>query len=57
VEGITYVVKGPEVEQKVFTGEDRQNRLLEVLSPEGGMPSKFTRTPICTWRRSTREPR
>lgn len=26
----------PEVEQKVFTREDRSNRLLEVLSPDGG---------------------
>jgi quercetin 2,3-dioxygenase len=26
----------PEVEQKVFTEEDRMDRLLEVLSPDGG---------------------
>jgi redox-sensitive bicupin YhaK (pirin superfamily) len=26
----------PEVEQKVFTRDDRHNRLFEVLSPEGG---------------------
>jgi redox-sensitive bicupin YhaK (pirin superfamily) len=26
----------PEVEQKVFTKEDRTDRLLEVISPEGG---------------------
>ena len=26
----------PEVEQRIFTTEDRSNRLLEVIGPEGG---------------------
>jgi quercetin 2,3-dioxygenase len=33
----------PEVEQKVFTGEDRTDRLLEVLSPDGGDAVKVHR--------------
>lgn len=33
----------PEVEQKVFTKEDRTDRLLEVFSPGGGRAAKVHR--------------
>ena len=47
----------PGVEQKIFTKDDRSNRLLQVLSSEGGEAVKVHQMQPFTSRLSTRERR